>query len=293
MCRKYHISKASLMRWNKAYDGTKESLGEKSHRPHSPHPKAHTEEELTMIRNLLRRNPKIGVTELYGKLLKKGYHRHPGSLYRVLARLGYRKMEVQSTKKKHNKPYDTPTKLGKKWQMDVKYVPKACYVGQDDQSFFQYTAIDEASRQRFIYPYLEQTAYSTVDFLRRATLYFGYAPEVLQTDNGFEFTNWQDKATPHPLDEKCKRLKITHKLIKPRTPQHNGKVERSHRNDQERFYNHLSFYSYEDLIVQMSAYLRRSNNIPSKTLGWLSPMEMRKKLMPMSKVRKVKKEKRT
>ena len=48
--RRYHISKASLMRWNKLYDGTKESLAPKSHRPHSPHPNAHAEEELNWIR---------------------------------------------------------------------------------------------------------------------------------------------------------------------------------------------------------------------------------------------------
>ena len=46
--RRYHISKASLMRWNRLYDGTKESLVPKSHRPHTPHPNAHTEEELNL-----------------------------------------------------------------------------------------------------------------------------------------------------------------------------------------------------------------------------------------------------
>ena len=49
--RRYHISKASLMRWNRLYDGTKESVMPKSHRPHSQHPNAHTEEELSWIRN--------------------------------------------------------------------------------------------------------------------------------------------------------------------------------------------------------------------------------------------------
>lgn len=37
VCRRYHISKASLMRWNKKFDGTKESLLDKSHKPHTPH----------------------------------------------------------------------------------------------------------------------------------------------------------------------------------------------------------------------------------------------------------------
>lgn len=44
--RRYHISKASLMRWNKRDDGSRESLLPKAHGPHREHPKAHTEEEL-------------------------------------------------------------------------------------------------------------------------------------------------------------------------------------------------------------------------------------------------------
>ncbi len=54
VCRRYHVSKASLMRWNRRYDGTRESLAPKSHRPKTPHPNAHTEEELSWIRNLHR-----------------------------------------------------------------------------------------------------------------------------------------------------------------------------------------------------------------------------------------------
>ena len=155
--RRYHISKASLMRWNKQYDGTRESLLPKSHRPHSQHPNAHTEEELRWIRNYHRRNPNISVCELYGKLLQeKAYSRHPTSLYRVFVRLGYRrKVETTKKKSKHMGHYDTPKELGVKWQLDVKYVPQACYVGKHDERFFQYTMLDEASRERFIYSYRE------------------------------------------------------------------------------------------------------------------------------------------
>ena len=151
VCRRYHISKASLMRWNKLYDGTKESLTPKSHRPRSPHPSAHSEQELKWIKDLHRRNPDISVNELYGKLRQqKAYSRHPGSLYRVFIRLGYRQ-KAESTKKKsrHNGHYDTPRELGIKWQMDVKYVPAACYVGTDGEKFYQYTMIDEASMSTF------------------------------------------------------------------------------------------------------------------------------------------------
>lgn len=279
VCRRYHISKASLMRWNKAYDGTNESLYEKSHRPHSKHPNAHTDEEIKWIQNYHKRNPNISICELYGKLIEdKGYTRHPGSLYRVFVRLGYRQ-KIKSTKE-HRKPqkYDTPTNIGIKWQMDVKYVPKACYVGNIPDKFYQYTVIDEASRERFIYPYKEQSSYSTIDFLKRAIKYFGYKPQILQTDNGNEFTYTAKTERVHPLDKLCKEFDIEHKRIRPRTPRHNGKVERSHRNDQERFYNYLSFYSFDDLLVQMKSYLFRANRIPMQVLGWKSPVAKRNEL---------------
>ena len=131
VCRRYHISKASLMRWNKKFDGTRQSLADGSHRPLSPHPNAHTPTELKWITNLHRLNPHISICEMYGKLRsQKGYSRHPGSLYRIYRTLGF-SSKAPSTKKKRNpQKYDTPTQLGVKWQLDVKYVPSACYVGE-------------------------------------------------------------------------------------------------------------------------------------------------------------------
>ena len=279
VCRRYHISKSSLMRWNKRFDGTRDSLLDKSHRPKSPHPNAHTEMELKWIRDFHRRNPHISVCELYGRLrTEKGYSRHPGSLYRVFVRLGYSSKAPSTKKMSKPKPYDTPTELGIKWQMDVKHVPTICYSGTVPQKFYQYTVLDEASRERFIYPYMEHSGYSTVDFLKRAIDYFGYAPHILQTDNGVEFTNIIKTKRIHYVDIVCSELNINHKLIRPRTPQHNGKVERSHRNDQERFYNFLKFYSYEDLKLQMKRYLKRSNNIPMQVLDWKSPLQKRLEL---------------
>ncbi len=248
VCRRYKISKASLMRWNKRFDGTKESLTDLSHRPHTRHPRSHTDEEIQHIRNYIRRNPKITMLELYGKLkLDKGYRRHPVSLFRVLRKLGYFKDKVKQKKPYIPRPYDTPDRLGVK-----------------------------ASRERFIYPFLEQSSYSTIQFVEMAIKHFGYSPEIIQTDNGAEFTHTTKTDKTHPFDIYCAERSITHKLIRPRTPRHNGKVERSHRNDNERFYSRMSFYSYEDLKTQMSKYLRRSNNTPMQTLGWMTPMERRK-----------------
>ena len=278
VCRRYKCSKASLMRWNKKFDGTKESLIDKSHRPLSPHPNAHTEQELYWIRCYLRRNPNISLCELYGKLrTEKGYSRHACSLFRII-----RKLKYNVNKEKHTKyipkHYDTPKNTGIKWQMDVKVIPKQCYVGQIPDKFYQYTVIDEASRERFIYPYKEQSSYSTIDFIKRSIVYFGYKPQIIQTDNGSEFTHTRKTDKTHPMDVLLKSLNIQHKLIRPRTPRHNGKVERSHRNDQQRFYSYLKFYSYNDLLIQMKAYLKRSNNIPMQSLNWLTPLEVRQKL---------------
>ena len=81
VCRRYKVSKSSLLRWNKRYDGTPGSLMDRSHRPHTPHPNSHTPEEIKWVRNLVRRTPDISCPELWWKLhRKKGYHRRPGCL---------------------------------------------------------------------------------------------------------------------------------------------------------------------------------------------------------------------
>lgn len=272
------------MRWNKKFNGSKESLLDKSHRPLSPHPNAHTEEELYWIKNYIRRNPNISLCELYGKLrVEKGYSRHACSLFRIVRKLKY-PINTEYHEKYTPKKYDTPTNIGIKWQLDVKVIPKQCYTGKLPDKFYQYTIIDEASRERFIYPYKEKSSYSTVDFVKSAITYFGYKPETIQTDNGQEFTHIKKTDKIHPLDNLLSSLNINHKLIKPRTPRHNGKVERSHRNDQQRFYSYLKFFSYDDLLLQMKSYLKRSNNIPMQTLNWLSPLEMRQKIIEKNNI---------
>ena len=179
VCRRYKCSKASLMRWNKKFDGTKESLINKSHRHLTPHPNAHTEEELTWIKNYIRRSPNISLCELYGKLrTEKGYSRHACSLFRIVRKMKY-PVNTEHHSKYTPKKYDTPTNIGIKWQMDVKVVPKQCYVGKLPDKFYQYTVIDEASRERFIYPYKEQSSYLTIDFIKRAIVYFDYKPEIV------------------------------------------------------------------------------------------------------------------
>lgn len=290
VAHRYHCSVRSLFRWKSKYNGSLESLEPHYHAPYTPHPNRHTEEEIKHIKDLIRRNPNIGLNELYGKLrLNYAYNRNPVSLYRFLRKNGWY-AEVKKKSKYIPQPYSTPEHIGEKWQLDVKFVPRICYVGdfREDRRYYQYTVVDEATRERFIFPYQEQCPQSTVDFIRRAIIYFGYQPNIIQTDNGAEFTYTRQTKhdQEHLFDKFCRLHKIQHKLIKPRTPRHNGKVERSHRNDNERFYKWLKFYSFEDLMKQMKAYLERSNNIPISVLcsrdkknKWLTPKEKRKELL--------------
>ena len=74
--------------------------------------------------------------------------------------------------------------------------------------------IEEASRKHFIYPYKEQSGYSTIDSTKRAITFFGYAPKVIQTDNGGEFTNFKKTDRVHIFDHFCNKYGIVHKPIR-------------------------------------------------------------------------------
>ena len=145
----------------------------------------------------------------------------------------------------------------------MKYVPKECCVGKERQKISQYTLIDECTRERFLYAFEEKNSYTTLLFLKRALLYFGYLPEIIQTDNGTEFVKHREGNPTHLMQRFCDTLGIEHKPIRPYTPRHNGKVERLYRNDTQRFYSELSFYDLDDLNHQMKLYLKRSNRISS------------------------------
>ena len=275
--RKYNKSRSYIYFWKARWDGSVESLACLSRRPHH-HPKQHTEEELKLIRDMRRRNPKLGLIELWSRLRQRGYTRRPESLYRVMRKLGMFPAE-KARKTYQPKPYQQMTYPGERVQVDVKVVPRRC-ITDPELRLYQYTAIDEYSRLRFLAAYPEQSTYSSADFLRKLQKWYarrGIKVECVQTDNGFEFTNrFSNSRKIHPtlFEQTAAALGIRHKLIRPYTPRHNGKVERSHREDQKRFYNSHAFFSLEDFACQLAVHNRRSNNLPMRPLGWRSPAEL-------------------
>ena len=275
--RKYNKAKSYIYFWKARYDGSIESLACHSRRPHS-HPNQHTGAELKLIRDMRRRNPKLGIVELWSRLHKRGYSRCVESLWRVLQREGLAVKE-KPKKKYKPKPYEQMQYPGQRIQIDVKVVPKAC-IADPDLKMYQYTAIDEYSRYRILAAYPEQSTYSSADFLRKIVRTFarkGVNVECIQTDNGFEFTNRfsnSKRDIPTLFESSAAALGIRHKLIRPYTPRHNGKVERSHREDQKRFYDSHRFYSLADFGGQLAAHQNRSNARPMRPLHWLSPIDI-------------------
>ena len=275
--RKYNKSRSYIYFWRGRWDGTPESLACRSRRPHS-HPKQHTEEELKLIRDMRRRNPKLGMVELWHRLRQRGYTRRPESLFRVMRKLG---LFPQAEKKPSYKPkpYEQMTYPGQRIQVDVKVVPRRC-IADPELRLYQYTAMDEFTRLRFLAAYPEQTTYSSADFLKRLVKWYARRDirvECVQTDNGFEFTNRfsnSKREIPTRFEKTAAQLAIRHKLTRPYTPRHNGKVERSHREDQKRFYSCHAFFSLDDFAKQLALHNRRSNNFPMRPLHWLSPNEL-------------------
>lgn len=224
-----------------------------------------------------RRNPRLGMVELWHRLRQRGDTRRPESLFRVMRKLG---LFPQAEKKPvyKPKPYEQMTYPGQRVQVDVKVVPR-CYIADPELRLYQYTAIDEFTRLRFLAAYPEQTTYSSADFLKKLVRWYarrGIRVECVQTDNGFEFTNRfsnSKREIPTLFEKTVARLGIRHKLIRSYTPRHNGKVERSHREDQKRFYSYHSFYSLDDFAMQLAVHNRRSNDFPMRPLNWSSPNE--------------------
>ena len=272
---RYHTNRQYIYRWKKRYDGTLQSLADRSHRPHS-HPNQHTQEELKLIQDMRRRNPNAGLVVFWVKLRQRGYTRSISGLYRVLRRTG--DMAVKLPNPKYvPKPYEQMQYPGQRVQIDVKHVPASCLVGEAaGQKFYQYTFLDEYSRFRYLEAFDEISTYSSTLFLRHVVAAFPYAIECVQTDNGPEFTNRLHSSGTAKLtlfEKTLAELGIRHKTIRPYTPRHNGKVERSHRKDNEEFYASHKFFSFSDFQSQLSRRQRQYNNFPIRPLNWLSPKQ--------------------
>ena len=162
---KYDVNRQYIYRWKKRYDGSIESLRDHSRRPHH-HPNQHTPEEIKLISDMRKRNPNAGLVVFWVKLMQRGYKRSIPGLYRFLKKQNI--MAVHPSNPKYvPKPYEQMDHPGQRIQIDVKFVPAVCLSNSNikGEKFFQYTAIDEYSRWRFVEAFEEHSTYSSALFI--------------------------------------------------------------------------------------------------------------------------------
>jgi hypothetical protein len=273
--RLHHVSDRSVRRWRRRYDGTTESVKEKSSRPHSS-PIQHSPEEDNLVRRVWRKNKKYGLDMLWIKLVQEfGYKRSRTTLFRAMRRMGIYKKAEGKPKRRLSEPYERMSCCGQRVQVDVKYVPAECLAGSlGETKLYQYSAIDEYCSMEFKMIFDEHSAYSSVEFLKGMLRYYPFPIQCIQTDNGTEFTNKFVSDKPGAFDLALEKLDIRHKLIRVATPRHNGRVERSHRTDQRFFYEGRRFFSLVDARAQLAVYLRWCNNRPRLRHGWRSARDV-------------------
>lgn len=268
---RFRISRNAIYEWKAKYDGSWKSLIDKSHRPHH-HPMEHSQEEYNLIKRYWQKNKDDKIV-LWDKIRKQGYKRSYKSMCRALKRLNLNEGE-KKRKGYKPKPYQKADYPGQKVQVDVKYVPNYCVA--NGEKYYQYTAIDEYTRLVYREMYDEHSTYSSQDFVKKMIEFFPFRIELVQTDNGTEWTNALISNTPTPtlFEKELERNGISYTRIRVATPRHNGKVERQHRTDEKRFYSKMRMYNLEDGRKQLAKYNKWSNTISKICLNFKSPNEV-------------------
>lgn len=276
---RYQVSRKTVYKWLKRYDGSTASLEDHSHRPKSS-PRKHTEQEIKQIRRRVKRHKWKDLLLAYQELVERdGYTRSYGGFKRIVAKLRELKPKKKKGKKKA-KPYQRAAYPGQKIQLDVKYVPSYCVA--NGKKYYQYTAVDECTRWTFREMYEERSTYSSKQFLEKLIEKAPFPIREVQTDNGTEFTNRLIVTKSKHLtlfEGLLKELEIIHHRIQIATPRHNGKVERQHRIDEERFYRNMRMYSLEDGRKQLAVYQKKSNTYIKTCLGMKSPNQVLEKYL--------------
>jgi len=124
---------------------------------------------------------------------------------------------------------------------------------------------------------------SAIAFLNRVIKIAPFKIKAIKTDNGSCFTNrytgYQKSTDPlklklHAFDLLCQRINVIHYLIDPGKPAQNGKVERSHRSDQESFYDKNTFTNLEELKYKLKLWNMYYNDLQHCGLNNKTPNQV-------------------
>jgi transposase InsO family protein len=230
-CRYYGISRQCFYTWKRrSEDDGLDGLRDRSGKPHFSPSATHTAVVGKIV--YLRQHYHFGPLKISMYLAR--YHDieiSPSGVYRILKRLDLNRLPANQRNKTQDRRWKRYEKSrpGHHVQIDVKFIDPVA--GAREKRYYQSTAIDDCTRLRVLRIYPKNNQLTAIQFLDDVLERLPFQVEAVQTDNGAEF---QSKFHWHVLDRG-----IRHIYIKPRTPRLNGKVERSHRIDNEEFYRML------------------------------------------------------
>ncbi len=266
----------TLERWVAAY----KKMGDDGLMPKSTRPLSQPNETPIRIKERvieLRHKTRLCAKKLNYKLKKENILLHDRTIGKIIkSEKLVRKYRVRKLQYKYIR---VPLSRGDLVEIDIKYVPDLI----SGKRYYQYTAIDCATRWRYLEIYENGDNESTLKFLAKLICVARFRIRAIKTDNGSCFTNryvgYLKSADPvnprlHPLDLECQRLNIIHYLIDPGKPAQNGKVERSHRTDQEHFYDIYKFNSVLDLKIKLRKWNNYYNDLEHCALNGKTPNEM-------------------
>ena len=270
--------KRSLERWAASY----KNGGTAALEPRSTEPKRYRTETPIWLKEkiiVIRNETKKCAQKIHWQLEKEGVQIDTRTIEKILKKEGLvRKCRVKRTKYKYLK---AELRSGELIEIDVKYMPGMVAGYQ----YFQYTAVDRASRWRHLEIYDEQINLHSVLFLEEVIRRAPFMIQAIKTDNHATFTNYYTGTNKrsdllvkslHALDVACRERGIKHYLIDPGKPAQNGTVERSHREDQEKLYDQMTFRSEEDLRYRVRLWNMYYNDPEHCGLNGKSPNEFLK-----------------
>lgn len=266
----------TLERWVSEYKSNgKLGLAPKSTRPLSQPKETPIRLKEKIIE--MRKKNKLCAQKLWYKLKKENVDVNVRTIGKIIKAEGLvRKYRIRKLQYKYIKPTLLPGDL---IEIDINYVPGRIR----GKRYYQYTAIDCATRWRHLEIYDNMANEYSISFLQNVIKIAPFSVKAIKTDNGSCFTNRyigylksSDPLNPriHSLDEFCGELGIPHYLIDPGKPAQNGRVERSHRTDQEMFYNRQSFKTILGLKKKIRQWNFYYNNLEHCALNGQTPNEM-------------------
>ena len=221
----------------------------------------------------LRKEKKKCALKLKWDLEDEGIRIHHRTIGKILKVEGLTRR--YRTRKIHWNYVRIPLAKGELVEIDIKFVPDRI----EGLRYYQFTAIDCSTRWRHLQAYEDESTFSAIKFLKKLLNTAGFRIQSVKTDNGSCFTNRyngcyrSDLPFPreHAFDRICKENNIVHYLIDPGKPQQNAFVERSHREDQEKFYEQNQFKSFADLKYKLRMWNTEYNNTRHCSLNGLTP----------------------